>query len=120
MRLAQPRDDTRRRFDDPFLECTIGQNTRMTVENLHRVGTATYLARQMFHRRRDQQVDQLSKPGWIGQRPRLDRVEIAACTALDHISRHGPWRAREADQRRIRRQGLTDAANRFVDRLQKP
>ena len=69
------------------------------VEDLQGVGAGSELRQQIFDRVLDQHVDdfreRLRMP--VGHHPR--RRLVGRAMAGDHVGRHRPWRAAEADQR---------------------
>ena len=70
------------------------------------------LAQQIGDCRLDQQVDQPAEGLGLAIGQALDHAVFLAAAALDHIGRHGPGRAREADQRRSRAAGPPPPARR--------
>ena len=115
---AQLGDDALERLDAPTLEFGGRQHARPGVEYLHRLGAGLYLAQEVGGGSLDEPIDQRREQFWlaIGEEPRRRLVGRAA--ASDHVARHRPGSAAEADQGGFRRQALASARDRFENRRQ--
>ena len=110
--------DRRDRRDAPAVEFGRRQHARPGIEDLRRIGAGGELTAKIFGRSVDEPVDQAREQVRmaIGEEPRRRLVRRAA--AGDHVARHRPWRAAEADQRCFLRQVSFEAVERFEHRLQ--
>ena len=102
--------------DAPAFEFGRRQHSRPRIEDLHRFRAGGDLAEEICGRGVDEPVDQPREQVRlaIGEQPRRRLVRRSA--AGDHVARHRPWRAAEADQRRLLRQRALQALERLEHR----
>ena len=98
-RGAELGDHARDRRDAPALEFGRRQHARPGIEDLRRLGAGAELAHEIGGRGLDQPVDQRREQVGMAIGEQARRRLIGRAAAGDHVARHRPRRAAEADQR---------------------
>src|SRR5690606_30785932 len=117
MASPEPVDESRVGGNHPALELGRGETPSPRIEQLHRLRASLDLAGEIIDRKCNDGVEDRPQRGWIavGHEPRglLD----AAALPGNHVGRHGPGAAREAEQRGFRTElaayELDSPVNRF-------
>ncbi len=115
MRRADRRNDVSDRVDAVAREERPGQRAGPAVEELDGFGPGLDLALQVEDGRLGDPVDQRVEGRRVAVDQHACRRLIGRALAGDHVGRHRPGGAGEADQRGFRRQGLGHPRHGFVD-----
>jgi hypothetical protein len=115
---AHALDDAAGRLNRPACEFARRQHAGPGVENLQRVGTGLELAEQILDRVLYQHIDDPCERIGVTISHQPCRGLVRGALSCHHVGCNRPWRAAEADQRRLRIEFAADAPQGLKYRLE--